>query len=281
MALTLKDILADSRQFPDSVVFTLANGTTVPLGDLRSMSAGDQKELNKREEGLKERQRKFDEDLAALQLAQQETARLYADVTTRQEAIRRGGTGDDGRPPEPDPLEALERDPALKPLAKVIRAQQQRIEDLSEKNMKPIANAIKQMAEAYVNDRTADIYERVVPAGQRGDFTFDKLLKHANDNKMTTRTGIPDIAGAFVALTTKPMSAADIEAQLVAAREEGRQAEREAAALRVPRPGVGATRQVGPVGANGSPQVFKTLDEAFSAAAKDVDIWKNMDQGVN
>ena len=101
------------------------------------------------------------------------------------------------------------------------------------------------MAQAYVDDRVADIYERIVPAAKRTEITLDALVADAQSQRLFTRSGIPDIAKVYQNRTTQPLSADDLAAKLKEAREAGAKEALEAAradnTIRTPRPGFSPT----------------------------------------
>jgi hypothetical protein len=274
----LKQVI-DNMELKDDAVVTLAGGQTVPLGDIRSLTKAQQKLLTDREATVAAREAELRKNLETLQAAQAETAKLFTDLQNQ-----RTNQPDPTKVITVDPLDQLERDPILGPIVKSLKQQQSSYEDLKVKALAPIVKAQQDMASAYVQDRIEDLYDRVVPEAKKATITLDHILKVANDNNLKTRTGIPDIRRAYQHISTKPMTQEDIDAQLKAAREEGRKEAIEAARLRVPRPGIGATggrpeSSFKPV-INDNTTVGGALDEALRAAAKDADIWANIDTSI-
>jgi len=275
---TLKAVIADAIKFPDNFVVTLADGTTLTLGDLRGFTKTEQSAIAKREKAITDAQQDLQDKLQTLSLAQQETARMYADLQEQQDKLK-------GAPakPDDDPLASKENDPILGDIVKSIRRQQAAMVELNDKVLKPIAESVRAMAKAYVTDTLSATYERIIPADKQTDFPLEKLLKHANDGNYRTATGIPDIRKSFLEMTTKPITQADLEKQLKDAEAKGRKDATEEARLRVPRPGLTA----GPRAAGDQPfkpkattSVSAALDEAFEAAAKDASIWAPVDAQV-
>jgi|SRR6267142_787921 len=269
----LKEVI-NNAELKDDMVVTLAGGKTVPLGDIRNLTKANQKLLSDREANVASQEATLKKNIETLQLAQAETARLFTELQEKKVASK---GNDDGQ--KDDPFEALERDPVLGPLAKAYRNQQASLEEIKLKALAPIIKAQQDMAAAYVQDRIEDLYDRIVPSAKRDTITLDSILKVANDNSYRTRTGIPDVRKAYQHISTKPMTQEDIDAQLKAAREEGRKEATDAARLRVPKPGIGSI--------GGRPEsswkpskltsVSDALTEAMSAAAKDADIWAAVD----
>ncbi len=272
----LKQVI-DNKDLKDTDVITLAGGQTVPIGDVRNLTKAQLKTLSDREANLVTQEAALKKNLETLQLAQAETAKLFTDLQNQRQQAPPNNNNNN----QPDPFDALEKDPILGPLAKAYRQQSAAMEELKTKALQPIVQAQRDMANAYVRDRIEDLYERIVPDAKKSTISLDSILKVANDNGLKTATGIPDIRRAYQAISTKPIAAEDLEKQLAAAREEGRKEAAEANRLRVPRPGIGAV--------SGRPEsafkptklgsVSDALTEAINAAAKDADIWANIDNG--
>src|SRR5258708_5301903 len=268
----LKQVI-DNKDLKDTDVITLAGGQTVPIGDVRNLTKAQLKTLSDREANLVTQEAALKKNLETLQLAQAETAKLFTDLQNERQQT----TPNNNNNNQPDPFDALEKDPSLGPLAKASRQQSAALEEIKTKALQPIVQAQRDMANAYVRDRIEDLYERIVPDAKKSTISLDSILKVANDNGLKTATGIPDIRRAYQAISTKPIAAEDLEAQLKAAREEGRREAADAARLRVPRPGIGAV--------SGRPEsafkpttlnsVCDALTETLNAEAKDADIWSN------
>lgn len=269
----LKDVI-DNPEYKDDMVISLAGGQTVPLGDIRNLTKANQKLLADREANVMAQEAQLKKNLETLQLAQAETAKLYTDLQN-QKVTKKAD-------PVDDPFESMERDPILGPLAKAIRQQSAAMEEFKTKALQPLVKAQQDMAAAYVSNRIEDLYDQVVPAAKKEKLTLEAVLKVANDNKYTDRYGVPDIRRAYQHISTKPITQDDLDAQLKAAEEKGRKEATDAARLRVPRPGIGSV--------SGRPEsAFKptkltsvgdALGEALAAAAKDADIWANVDGQV-
>lgn len=272
----LKEVI-DNKDLKDDVVVTLAGGQTVPLGDIRSMTKGNQKLLADRENNLLAQEAQLKKNLETLQLAQAETAKLFTELQTQR--TKQPERVDD----KPDPLAAMESDVILGPLARSIRQQMSAMDELKTKALAPIVKAQQDMAAAYVQDRIEDLYERVVPDAKKSVISLDNLLKFSTDNNLRTRTGIPDIRKAYQQMSTQPITQEDLAKQLADAREAGRKEAADAARLRVPRPGIGATggRPESAFKPNIQPNttVASALDEAIRKAAGDPDIWAGIDNG--
>lgn len=277
----LKQVI-DNKELKDDMVITLAGGQTVPLGDIRNLTKSQQSLLATRESNVAAKELELRKNLETLQLAQAETAKLFTELQSQKGSKGNNNNNENNNNNVVNPFEALERDPILGPLAKAYREQSAAMEDIKTKALAPIVKAQQDMAKVYVQDRIEDLYERTVPDAKKDKITLDSILKHANDNKLYTSSGIPDIRKAYREITTKPITQEDLDAQLKAAREEGIKSANDAARLRVPRPGIGQS--------GGRPEssfkptklttVSDALGEALAAAAKDADIWANVDSSV-
>jgi hypothetical protein len=274
----LKQVI-DNKDLKDDMVVTLAGGQSIPLGDIRSLTKAQQKLLSDKEANLVAREADLRKNLDTLQAAQAETAKLYADLQNQ-----RGTVDDKSHSPAKDALETLESDAILGPIAKAIRSQQAAIDKFNKESIEPVIKAQQDMAKAYVTHRISDMYRLTVPADKRSTVTLESLLKVANDNGLKDAYGIPDVERAYLAVSTKPITEADLAKQLAEAKEAGRKEAMDQARLRVPRPGIGAV--------SGRPEssfrptigenttVSGALSEALAAAAKDSDIWKNVDDSL-
>src|SRR3981189_3627288 len=134
----LKQVI-DNKDLKDDMVVTLAGGQTVPLGDIRSLTKAQQKLLTDKEANLAAREADLAKNLKTLQDAQAETARLYTELTNQK-----------GK--EPDrvaakaPLESLESDTILGPIAKAIRTQQAAMDKFTKESLEPVIKAQQDMA---------------------------------------------------------------------------------------------------------------------------------------
>lgn len=297
---TLKEVLADKTKYPDNLVWNLEGGTAVTLAQLRGLSDESQSAITKREAELVKSQQAIDAKDAEIKKAQLNTANLYTALQTAKEAIANGKfdtlpaevkalfgnsvpTGSNNNSNDPFAvLSNLERDSLLGPLVTVIKS----VKADAVKAQAEAANVIniqKQMAEAYLNDRLEETYDRIVPANKQDSLTLEKLIQHSVSNKYFTRSNIPDIRKAM-----KDLTAADTAAEREAAiRKEERDkvmAEMNGRSpdgnnqIFVPQPqnfGLDVHNRSG-----AAPKPFKTLDEAFAAAANDKDIWANVDKTV-
>ena len=273
--MDLKDILADSKQFADSVVVNV-NNQPFTLGALRTLTAAQQKALSDREKAAQDKEAQLAKQLEELNAARVTTANLYADIVKREEALKAAGPAAAAHA-EPDPLERLESDNILGPLVKSFRAKTGTLEQQLANQTKvneQLLEGIKRMGESYLTDRLTDIYERTVPEANRSKISLESLIQHALTNKYNTKAGYADISRSYKELTAAETQAAS-EATL---REKIEKVVREkllAEGIIVRPPtgmGGGLPSMEGPANVRG--QAFASLDKAFEAAAKDADLWR-------
>ena len=272
---SLKDMLKDVAKFKDEVLVELAGGEKVSLGDLRGLEKEEKASFLKQQETLAAQQAKFKQDLADLMLAQEKVGEMFA------QAQAAGGTADAAAAAvaaraaaNADPLAGLENDAVLGPLAKALRAQQAKLDELANKNLKTLTDTIQKMALAYVDDTTAANYEKYVPEAKQAELPLDKVLAHCKANNIFTKTGLPDVRKAVKDLTTQRVAPEDLNKQLADAEEKGRlkgleEAGKGSRPVFVPRPAGGQG-----VGGNNQPKPFESIDAALAAAANDPEIWK-------
>lgn len=278
MPIDLKAVLADKAKFPDDYVVKIGD-ESVPLGTLRGLSAETQAALAQQKTDLDRRQAQLMTDIDALRSAQTKTAELYARLQADATAAVRTNPAADAN----DPFAALtkaEEDPFLKPIVSAIRAIQSQVNTGLSESLKKIETTQQQMAIGYIQDKIDDNYERLgLTKEQEAKFPVDHLARYANEHKLFTRTGVPDVRKAFKELTAADTEAAKIEK----ARQDGiAEGERKAAEAAnkartvVARPG-------SPFGLSQPPTALKpgervqTIDEAVRAAYGDADIWKTID----
>lgn len=296
--MELKAILADKATYPDNLAMNIS-GTQVTLGDLRGLSAADQKRLNDAEKAAEVAKGKFETDNKQLLTAQSNTAQLYAAVQKGINAVKTGDFSEvesdpiakslfegalpangNGRQQNDDPFAALSRlenDQMLAPLAKISRTLRAEL-TASQSKVGELLNTQKQMAERYINDRLTDIYERVVPDEKQADQPLEKVIRHAIQSGMLTSTQVPDIKRAYKDLTAAD-TAKDNEAAIRADERKKAQEEFNGKQIAVLPGGAGNSRLGLEPHAQPKAGAYKSLDEALAAAANDKDIW-NMSGGV-
>src|SRR5271157_5142125 len=145
----LKAILADKTAYADNLALQLGNGVTVSLGQIRSLSAEDQKAITDAEKKIADREASLAAEQAKLTRAQVETANAYELTQRATNAIKNGQLDDpavrqlfgDTLPkgvgsPNNDPfaeLARLENDALLGPLVRLAKAQNAKLADAEAK----------------------------------------------------------------------------------------------------------------------------------------------------
>jgi hypothetical protein len=299
---TLKEVLADKTNYGDNLAWTLGNGVTVTLAQLRSLSAEDQVGITKRESDITKRQQEIEAKDAELKRAQANTANLFVNLQKAQQAISdgkfdtlpaevkalfgtntpTGGSGNNNNDPFAV-LSRLENDTLLGPVVQAIKAVaagNKKAEELVAANVE----VQKKMATNYMNGVLEDRYDRIVPTDKQEKFPLSKLIETAVQANLWATDSTPNIRAAYKNLTAGDTQAAH-DAEVAAAAIKKYQEEHPAGGA----PGSGSdiflpqasnfgldTRKHG-TPASGA---FKNLDEAFAAAANDKDIWANVDKTV-
>lgn len=296
--MTLAEMLKDKASFPDNLVWNVGNGTAVTLGELRTLSTSQQTELSKKEEAIAAREAAMNSSKSELEKAQLNTANLYTSLQQAIVAVREGKF--DSLPPEvkslfgntPPPngngngnnnndpfaaLSRLEQDTLMGPIVQVIKAtrdEARKAQEAVEANKK-IQEA---MARNYVNGVLEDRYDRLVPVEKQEKLPLSTLIQAAVKANQFNSDSTPNIKWALKELTAGE-TAAEREAKIRA--DERKKYEEELASK-----GGGAGIHVPPPTSFGldvhnrsgaAPKPFANLDEAFAAAAKDKDIWSQVD----
>lgn len=297
--MEFKDVLKDKVNYPDTLAFQLGNGIQLTLGQFRSMSASDQAEITRRETELTTRQAAITADQERVRQSQMTTANLYTSLTQALEAIKNGKfetlpsevkalfSGSPVAAPTPtnDPYAALanlERDSLIGPVVNVIKL----VREEAVKAQREAAQVVeiqKTMATNYLNGVLEDRYDRLVPADKQDKITIASLIQSAVANKQFSADGAPNIKWAYKNATAGDTQAAH-DASVAEAAVKKYKDDLAAA-------GGGAEPIfVGQPGAHGldvhnrsgnAPVAFKSLDEAFAAAAKDKAIWSQVDGQSN
>lgn len=297
---TLKEILADKANYQDNLAWTLGNGVTVTLAQLRGLSAEDQSAITKKEAELTTARTNLETRESELKRAQANTGTLYTTLQSALEALKAGRVNDpsvkqlfgDVIPPvnggnnNNDPFAALsrlEQDTLLGPLVsvvKLVRDEAKKAQDAVAQNI----NVQKAMAENYLNGTLEDRYDRTVPADKQDKYPISKLIQDAVQAKQFTSDSVPNIKWAYKNATAGDTAAAH-DAEVAAAAVKKFQEEQAAKGVT----GGGEPIFVGQPANFGldvhnrtgkAAQPFKSLDDAFAAAAKDTSIWDNVDKTI-
>jgi len=284
---SLKDILANEKEFADTVAFTLSNGLQTTLGELRNLSKSQVKALSDREAGINAKQAELERNFTELKAAQVKTAELYAAVEAEKAKLANNlntNSNSNSNTNVNDPLSTLENDAILGPVVKYMRSSNEKLQaELKAKQdlIDKVIEGNKQLATSYLNDRLTEQYESTVPEAKRKDLSIEQLIKYGMDNNYKTRSGYVDIKRAYADLTVGERT----EEVKKSGYDEGyKKAMEEIAAkgIVVQRPGSGGNGTMGDImpGANREPSPFKNLDEAFNAAAKDAQLWTNFNSNM-
>ena len=280
---TLKEVLADKANFADNVVIEVG-GVKTTLGELRAVDAAKVAAISAKEQQIADQQAKLERSLAELTAAQTSVAQTFAEVQRQREELAKAAQGGNGSGnSQPDPFAALEKDSVLGPAFSHIKQQNtQLLAKLAEeaKNREQLQQGLNKMVEVYLSDRLTETYRATVPADKQGqgELKLENLIRLAKEKGYNTPGGYVDIARAYSDLTANDTLAAKVKA----AEEAGYKKALEEAAAR------GIVVQAPSGMASGAPSFglggnsvsgndnkpFKNLDEAFAAAAKDAELWR-------
>jgi len=298
--MNLKDILADSKSYPDALVFDMGGGTKVTLGELRGLTAAQQKALSDKEAEYAAANAGVAAKEAELKKAQVNTANLYTTVTQAVAALQSGklddpavkqvfgdklpnlGSNSNNNNNNNDPwatVSKLEQDSLLGPMVTVVKALAEQVK-AAQAQAAAVVNTQKEMATSYLNETLLDRYDKLVPADKQDKITLESLIQTAVRNGYRTPSNMPDIRRALRDATAAEDAAAR-EAQIRA--DERAKIEKEMAAagrgrdIALPGGGGGVTR-FGLDSKTVGKGSFSSLDEAFKAAENDSEIWASVDQ---
>lgn len=294
---TLKEVLDDKAGYADNIAFTLASGVQTTLGQLRTMRTEDQSAISKREEALASQTALITTQQEELRRAQVNTAAAFSLITEATEQITAGNynhpsvkklMGDktitlpnNNGNNNNDPFAALSRmesDALMGPVVAVLR----QVDSDNKKAQRAVADNLevqKQMATNYLNGVLEDRYDRLIPADKQEKFPLDTLIRKAVENKQFRSDSTPDIRAAFRSLTAGDDAAAR-ETQIRAderkkVTDELQSGGRGSGEIFTPAPNSFGLDVHNRSGKAVTP--YKSLDDAFAAAAKDKDIWAAVD----
>lgn len=248
--MTFDEVIADSSKFPDDTEVTLADGTKLPLKQIRAAAMKDADYRKKTAEVARER-KQVEEDRQRLVEqqydAEQKLTSLAAQILKRQDA-----------PTRDEVDEYLETDPVAKKLQAKLDAATQKLTMLEEVARKHDA-ALGQYAQTYVRDQ----HLRALAELQSKDKDLDAedFLQYARDNRY------PNLYNAYKAYSYDRKR----ESQLKDAREEGIKEGLEKAKKELHQPVIRSRRVLsGPDTAD--KDAPKTWDEAMDKALADEEI---------
>lgn len=295
--MTLKEILADKAAFADNVVWNLGNGSAVTLGELRELSTRQQTELSKKEEAIATAQASLNSSKTELEKAQLNTASLYTNLQLAVKAVQEGkfdslppevkslfgnvapsgGNNNHGNDPFAD-LSRLENDTLLGPVVQALKASREEARK-AQQAADATTEVQKKMATNYINGVLEDRYDRLVPLEKQEKLPLNTLIQTAVRANQYSNDSTPNIKWALRELTSGD-TAAEREAAIRA--DERKKAKEEMSAnggggngIHVPPPttfGLDVHNRSG-----AAPKAYASLNEAFEAAAKDKDIWSQVD----
>lgn len=287
---TLKDVLADKAKYGDNLAWQLENGVSVTLGQLRQMSDERQLALTNQEKEIERRNGEIALAERKLKEGQVQTADLYAKMNQAMEAIKSGrltdplvaqlfGSISGVTPPNADPfaeLSRLETDTLMGPLVKMLK----QVNERASKAEQAVAENVKvqqRMATSYINGTLEDRYDRLVPADKQDKITLEALIKDAVNHNELRSDNTPDIRKAYQRATAAETQAERDKKIAADAIEAYKKEHPEADGINVPPSssffGLDVHNRSGQ-----AVQPYKNLDEAFAAAAKDKDIWSQVDR---
>lgn len=187
--MTLEEILANKATFADDIELPIGT-EKVKLGDLRTLSSKQQKELSDKIAGADAKQREAAETAtkAANLLANLEDARQ------RLEASKKEPVTDDD----------FDKSEWWEPVRKRFTERDAKI-DKALKAVEDLTNNVKQAATIWAKDRWKNQFKEVSPRLKKVDaykeWDFDKVLGYATDHKIFDEDGMPSVEKAVLELT--------------------------------------------------------------------------------
>jgi hypothetical protein len=219
--MTLQEILADPKTFADGIEMTIGN-EKVNLGQLRELSANQQRQLSEKIAGAESRE-SIARDTAT------KAANLLAELQTARDNLQAQKT----TPPTDDDFDKEE---FWSPVRKRFSDRDTKI-DQAIKGIETLSNQVKNAAAIWFKDRTRSQYEKVSGRLKKvdayKDWDADKVLGYATEHRIVDEDGMPSVEKAILELT----KANDIETIKKEAYAEGMKAAKQKGRLDAqPRP---------------------------------------------
>jgi hypothetical protein len=203
--MKLEDILSDAKTFGDDLEMSLGEHK-VKLGDLRGMTAKQQKTLSEKLEAAGRRE----------QEAIDNSTRAATLLANLQEIEKKNKT--ETRPT--DDADDFETNNWWTPVRKRMTAQEEQIKKAME-SVQKLTDSFSKAATMFATDRWQSQYERVAPklkkAKDYADWDMAKVRDYATKNNIIDEFGFPSVEKAVQQLT----AVTDLEEARKAAREEG------------------------------------------------------------
>jgi hypothetical protein len=217
----IQAIFDDRNTFTDTMEMTIGD-KKFTLGDLRGLSANQQRQLSEKIAGAESRE-SIARDTAT------KAANLLAELQTASENLRAQKTV---VPTEDD----FDKEEFWGPVRKRFSDRDAKI-DQAIKGIETLSNQVKNAASIWFKDRTRSQYEKVSSrlkkVDQYKDWDVDKVLGYATEHRIVDEDGMPSVERAILELT----KANDIETIKKEAYAEGMKAAKQKGRLDAqPRP---------------------------------------------
>ncbi len=267
-----RDLLSNSKDYPDDFTVTLKNGDVMTLGDMRSYDKEHEGELTARltaqEKDLSTRERNVQG--ASMALAQR--IKQYADVV--------GLTVDDfveGKPVTKKQVAAEqgldENDPLVGQLVKEIKAVRSEldglkggIKDIREKAIGPVINT-------YLEDYYESKWDKLstkLPKGAK--LELKEVMDYANKEGLKDAKGRLNLEKAIRDLTYDARVSEEAESRVAGLRKKD---DEERLLASIPKPNVGPRTPVAKQFKNEKGRT-KSFDEVMNDAMSDGDLWEQV-----
>jgi SOS response regulatory protein OraA/RecX len=207
--INLEQILADKNTFPDTIETTIGD-QKVTLGDLRGLSARQQKELSDKMAGATQRETQASE-----------TALRAANLLSELEKVKEDLKSQKAAPPTEDEFDKEDFwKPARERITKVVSERDAKI-DKALKAIEQLSGTVERAATIWAQERWNVQFDKVAPRLKKVDAYKDwdskKVIEYATQHKIVDDYGFPSVERAVAELTR----ATDIDTIKKEAYEEG------------------------------------------------------------
>ncbi|HEV2521041.1 MAG TPA: hypothetical protein VGT24_01560 [Candidatus Acidoferrales bacterium] len=252
MPKSWKEVLEDSKAFPNELNVPVAEGISLTMGELRAIDA--------------ERRKQLDEQAGVLDRAAGAIAKLYEDA----EKARTRAVPTPTPTPNPTPnVDAnLESDPLFAPIFKQVKAMDERLNATLSKFEKIPATMTEAM-KLYEQDRMADIFDRL--PDKPSDLTLQKLAEFALEHGKRDKINRLDLRAAYDEMRRPDI----VREQIEAAKREGMEEGKKSAAIEsAPKP-----RFIKPKD-SGEKHNVGSVREAMSAMRSDPKLMADLNESI-
>lgn len=249
MPKSWKEVLEDSKAFPNDLSVPVAEGVSLTMGELRAIEV--------------ERRKQLDEQAGVLDRAANAIAKLYEDAEKA-----RASAPTPTPTPTPTPSADLENDPLFAPVFKQMKSIDERVTQTLGKFDK-LPSTIESLVKIYEQDRMNNTFQSL--PDRPADLTVEQLAQYAIDNGIKDKVNRLDLRRAYDAYRAPELARQREEAKFNEGVETGKKT---AAIESAPKP-----RFIKPTN-DGTKPSYGSVREAMGAMRADPKIMADLNESI-